>query len=333
MKRSPLFMFVVLGCLWLPTAAASDGLPLTGVDGGAGVVSADGARRFVTFTGRWNTTVARLRTTDGSVVRHRAVRGSFSVPVVAMDGTGSGLSHDGRTLVLIRPRAGLSQKQTRLVVLDAARFKVRRHITLPGDFSFDAISPDGSTLYLVNYLSLSRHNFDPTNYKVRALDTRSGRLLPKPIVDPYEPDEKMGGFPITRATSPDGRWAYTLYAGGDHPFVHALDTSGRTARCVDLDALDGREDLFQMKLQLGAHGGDLAVALDRKPVALVDTASFKVSQPHQAVAPKRHAPASANDDGRSWLVPSAIVALLALVGLAVLLMRGSRPLARGARAR
>ena len=327
-------MVLLLGCLWLPTMAAADGLPVTGVDGGAGVVSADGARRFVTFTGRWNTTVARTRTSDGSVVRHRAVRGSFSVPVVATDGTGSGLSHDGRTLVLIRPRSGLAQKQTRLVVLDATRFKVRRHITLHGDFSFDAISPDGSTLYLVNYLSLSRHNFDPTDYKVRALDVQSGRLLPKPIVDPYEPDEKMGGFPITRATSPDGRWAYTLYAGGEgHPFVHALDTTGRTARCVDLDGLGGREDLFQMKLQLGAHGSQLAVALDRKPLALIDTASFKVSEPRPAAAPNRAGAARPRDEGRSWLVPAAIVALLALAGLAVLLTRGSRPLARGARAR
>jgi hypothetical protein len=140
----------------------------------------------------------------------------------------------------------------------------------------------------------------------------------------------MGGFPITRAMSPDGRWAYTLYAGGDHPFVHALDTTGRTARCVDLDALDGREDLFQMRLRLGGHGSELAVVLKRKPLALVDTTSFKVSEPPAAVATRR---APVSDDGRSWLLPAAIVALLVLVGLAVLLTRGSRPLARGARAR
>ena len=47
----------------------------------------------------------------------------------------------------------------------------------------------------------------------------------------------MRGQPLTRATSPDGRWAYTLYDGaGKEPFIHALDTSTRSARCIDLDA-------------------------------------------------------------------------------------------------
>ena len=50
----------------------------------------------------------------------------------------------------------------------------------------------------------------------------------------------MAGFPQTRATSPDGRWAYTLYepAERDHPaFIHALDTKRGTAVCIDLDPL------------------------------------------------------------------------------------------------
>ena len=49
--------------------------------------------------------------------------------------------------------------------------------------------------------------------------------LPTPIVDKSEPDERMAGLPITRQTTADGRWAYTLYDGaGKEPFVHALDT-------------------------------------------------------------------------------------------------------------
>jgi hypothetical protein len=68
-------------------------------------------------------------------------------------------------------------------------------------------------------------------------------------VDPREPDEDMRGYPITRASSPDGRWAYTLYDGaGKHPFVHALDTQGRTAACIDLDGLAGRDDLYELRL-------------------------------------------------------------------------------------
>ena len=51
--------------------------------------------------------------------------------------------------------------------------------------------------------------------------------------------------------SPDGRWAYTLYDGnGKTPFIHALDTSRSTARCIDLDALAGNKYLSGMRLAM-----------------------------------------------------------------------------------
>ena len=69
---------------------------------------------------------------------------------------------------------------------------------------------------------------------MRAYDLRARRLLRDPIVDPSEPDEPMRGLPVTRTTGPGGRWEYTLYAGGEHPFVHALDTVRRSSICIDL---------------------------------------------------------------------------------------------------
>jgi hypothetical protein len=53
-------------------------------------------------------------------------------------------------------------------------------------------------------------------------------------VDPSEPDEPMRGSPMARTTSAGGRWVYTFYAGGEHPFIHALDTVRRTSLCLDL---------------------------------------------------------------------------------------------------
>ena len=50
----------------------------------------------------------------------------------------------------------------------------------------------------------------------------------------------MNGLPMNRATSAGGRWEYTLYDAPEHPFIHALDTEGRKAFCIDLDALAGR---------------------------------------------------------------------------------------------
>ena len=136
-------------------------------------------------------------------------------------------------------------------------------VALRGDFSFDALSPDGRLLYLIHYLSRR----DPTRYEVRAYDVPAGRLLPAPIVDPREADERMRGLPITRVASADGRWHYTLYDGaGSHPFIHALDTVGRTAVCIDLDGIAGRQDLYDLRLGLRGRRG-LAVLAAGEPLA------------------------------------------------------------------
>jgi len=67
---------------------------------------------------------------------------------------------------------------------------------------------------------------------VRAYDLAARRLLPEPVVDPREPGEKMQGLPMTRATSADGRFAYTLYERPrGAPFIHALDTVRGSAAC------------------------------------------------------------------------------------------------------
>ena len=326
--RRPLLALVAL-LLAAPAAARADGLPVLGLDGNDGVVSADGAYRFVTFTSGRNTVVSRLRVADASVARHRTIPGAFTIPAVAYDQSASGLSHDGRTLVLIRPRTTIPQRRTHLLVLDATRFRVQRELVLPGDFSFDAVAPDGARIFLVQYRSLSRHNFDPTNYAVRALDVHSGKLDPAPIVDPREPDEKMGGLPVTRATSSDGRWAYTLYSGSKHPFVHALDTVGNSARCIDLDALQDRNDLFQMRLRLTAGGKALEVVKAGKPVQLVNTRTFAVAPPPRSA---RRAPAhSATPSRDSGTSPWPYV--LGVAALVLLAAASWRPVARVARSR
>jgi hypothetical protein len=160
-------------------------------------------------------------------------------------------------------------------VLETNGLELRETLTLHGDFSFDALSPNARWLYLIQYTSPK----DPVQYRVRALDLANGRLHPDPIVDKREPDEAMNGHPLTRATSPDGRWAYTLYEGSEHPFVHALDSANREARCIDLDWLHGRKDLWAMRFALAADGGKLSVQARGRDVAVVDTRTFEASVP------------------------------------------------------
>ena len=76
--------------------------------------------------------------------------------------------------MLINPRTRFPRANTTLAVVDAERMRLRRQIRLRGDFSFDAISPDGRLLYLIEYLSKR----DFTDYAVRAYDMRAAAAVP-----------------------------------------------------------------------------------------------------------------------------------------------------------
>ena len=288
-------------------SARADGLPV--VDVNAGAATTPTARDlFIAVPAGTSTRVSQIERSTGKLRAERILRGLLTIPAVAYDGSAAGLSHDERTLVLTVPRPTFPRASTTFVILDAETLKHRRTITLRGDFSFDAMSPDGRWLYLIQYTSAE----DPLQYRVRALDSTTGRLLPNPVVDPREPGEAMNGRPLTRATSVDGRWAYTLYDGTEHPFIHALDTVGRSARCIDLDWLHGRKDLWQLRFALGDDGRRLSVRSERGTVAVVDTRTFEAGT------------AVAEDHRRSpWVVAGGGLALL-LAGALVVYVVGSR---------
>jgi hypothetical protein len=214
-------------------AAIADGGPSPGALGGAdGVRSPASSIRYVALPERGRTTLAAIDTTDGRVLAYGSVRGAFGIPLVANDGSTGGLSADGRTLVLSSFGGPPGASATSTFALVATRtLRSRRLVALRGSFSFDALSPDGSRMYLIQYTSTR----DSTRYRVRAFDVRESRLVPGAIVDKREPRERMQGYPLTRAATRDGGWAYTLYArDGARAFVHALDTRHARAFCIDL---------------------------------------------------------------------------------------------------
>jgi hypothetical protein len=320
-RRSVAIVGLVLGASALaPASATGDGLSIGSVDAGwSGVTRPESPARYVTVPARSSTVLARVRRDGGQVLQSRVLRGTFTIPAVALDGSASGLSADGRTLVLIRPRPAFPRARTVFAVLDARLLRVRRILRLAGDFSFDALSPDGRTMYLVEYTSRR----DPSRYAVRAFDLRAGRLLPGAIVDRREPDERMRGYPITRTSSPDGRWEYTLYDGaGSHPFVHALDTVDREAFCIDLDALARQEDLYRLGLALGGGGRELIVRDRTRPLAVVDRTTFEVREP--APEPRHAAPAPDAADGPPWTIGATAAGAVLLAAAAALVARRRR---------
>jgi hypothetical protein len=243
------------------------------VQGASGVLDASGALRYVTLATSRSTVVAVIRVRSGRVVRSNVLRGFYGVPIVAWDGSTGGVSGDGRSLVLASygppPRqAGV----TSFVVLNAQTLRKAHTFRLSGSWAYDAVSPDGSTIYLVEYLSAGQS----PHYRVRSPDTETGRLDPDPIVDRREDDVLMRGQPVTRRLSTDGRWAYTLYArGGRAPFVHALDTVKREAYCVDLP-LSQLGQIEQMALRLGGgRAGELRIQNGKTVLAVVDTKTLE----------------------------------------------------------
>jgi hypothetical protein len=297
-------------------SAHADGLPVPGVNGpNSGITGPDGTS-YTTKRAGYGTIVREVR--GDSTLESTTVRGRFTVPLVALDGSPAGLSADGSTLSLIRPRVSFPQDETSLLVLDARDLSVVRRLTLDGDFSFDAISPDGNRIYLIQYLSPR----DPTRYAVRAYDVEAQRLLPKPIVDPDEPPGEMRGYPMTRETSPDGRWAYTLYdGGGDKPFVHALDTEEGRAVCVDLDGLVSQQEVRRMTLRLEGGGGELALVTPTGTAAVIDTETL------EARAPSVPAPASSGDGGGGlvWIVVAgAVIGVIGGAAIGLSRRRGGR---------
>ena len=216
-------------------------------------------------------------------------------------------------MVLARPLMSLWRPTTRLELLNGKSLRLRTTISLHGAYSFDAISPDGDRVYLIEYTTPR----DPSRYLVRAYDVSSGRLLRAPVIDPDETGEPMTGKPVTRAESASGRWAYTLYRGSEEgPFVHALDTVKGEAVCVDLAGLVPGADLRGAALAMSPDGSELAVAArNREPLAVIDTETLDANAP----------PAPGADGGGAPWVLIAIAAALGLgAGGAVMVSRHRR---------
>jgi hypothetical protein len=238
--------------------------------------------------------LTRSRPADGRVVGAAVVARRWDVPVVAYDGTSGGLSADGRTLVLMQPARRIPRRVSRFSVVDTRRLTRRQTIVLARDWSFDAISPDGATLYLTQTL-----NARATRYAVRAYDLGARRLIHEPVVDPSEPDEPLRGWPVTRTTGPDGRWEYTLYLGGPEPFIHALDTVRRTSICIDLPKRIAKaKRIWDLDLKLR---GDRIAVVDRGKVL---------------AAASRTRPEESSTGGPPWIAAiAAATGLLAAAGV------------------
>jgi hypothetical protein len=290
--------------LLLPSAALAAG-PSYVAQGGLGVLSNNGKYRFVAVSTGGGTAIQRVAVHGGAVSGWATLGGEYGIPQPTMrPGQLEGLSRDGTRLVV--GTVGL-QSPTRFAVIDTRDLRVRDSFEIPGSFAYDAVSPDGKTLYLTQYVD--RDN--ASRYVVRAYDLQHGRLLPGRIADKAQASWVMEGFATTRTTSGDGRFVYTLFMHpGGYPFVHALDTVRGVAHCIGLPwTASNQEPLMRMrmtftddetKLALNWNGGQRWLA--------IDTSTWRITRPTGSAFPLR------------WVSLSAFGALAA-VAVALVLRR------------
>jgi hypothetical protein len=239
------------------------------------VAAPSGSVRYTASPAGGATTVRTVRAHDGAVLNSATFGGAYGIPAVTSTGLGGGLSPDGRLLVLGEPPTynGL-RARSRFIVVSTGTLSLASTIALDGEFGFDALSPDGRTLYLIQHASSD----DLVSYAVRAYDLLAKRLLPHPVVDRRQAGEAMRGYPVARATSAGGSWVYTLYTrNGANPFIHALNAARRSAVCIDLPWHGPSDVVWTARLEL-ARGGQWLVVRSGSGGALatVDTKTLRV---------------------------------------------------------
>jgi len=277
MARRLAILVLAVGVLAaVPSANAAYPVPYA-QQGGDGLLSKDGTIQFLAVSGVGHTTtvVTATKRSDGSTVNTLTIDGSFGIPQLTYKGPSGGLFRDGSALVL----ASVGFPETsRFLVVGTQDLAVRQQIALKGLFGFDALSPDGSKMYLIQHTTTE----DLQHYVVRAYDLNADTLLPGRVADRTQKNWVMQGWPVSRTESADGRWAYTLYANpGGYPFIHALDSVNGVAHCVGIpwSSVDRQQQaLYGFKLRM--KGRQLVVARGSGVTyRFVDTSNWKVSKP------------------------------------------------------
>src|SRR3954469_6321646 len=103
-----------------PVYATAAGGPVPPVQGGSGISLPGLPSSFVARDAGPVTQIDRVSADSGDVQASRIVRGHVGIPGAAFDGSLTGLSADGRTLVVAGNPGKLG---TRLVVLNARRLR------------------------------------------------------------------------------------------------------------------------------------------------------------------------------------------------------------------
>jgi hypothetical protein len=125
--------------LVLPACAVAAGGPISPQQGGVGASAPGGGVTYIALGAGQRTVIESVRRAGGAVERFTSLRGSFGIPGVASDGSATGLSADGRTLVV----SGGVGHRGRAVRTAEAGHGGRFHVTVPTKGRVATTSRDG----------------------------------------------------------------------------------------------------------------------------------------------------------------------------------------------
>jgi hypothetical protein len=268
-------LLVLAGALALPAIASAAFPAPFAVQGGQGLPNLDGSVRYVAQTAGANTRIAAFGAVgDEAAARSLLLRGEYGIATLTQSGLTGGLFHDGSAFVV--QSLGLKSTSS-FVVIGAKDLVPQQTIKLKGTFGFDALSPDGSKLYLIQHTTAQ----DVQHYIVRAYNLATHKLMKGRVADKAQKSWVMQGWAIDRVTTSDGRWAYTLYTNpGGYPFVHALDTVRGVAHCIGVPWRGDQNEPWNMRLALNEDARSLAVnQKSGSPFVTIDVSSWKLSYP------------------------------------------------------
>src|SRR5438309_7196488 len=169
----------------------------------------------------------------------------------------TGFSPNGRWLVLV----GASGAESSFAVVDTSLVRLAAFAKVPGPFTYDAISDDGTSLYLIERITPQAAQALPGvnvayGYRVRVYDVPAAKLSETLVVDvklaaqtngnnaETRIDGIMNGIYQSSVPSRDGGWNFSFYYNPNRgPFIHVLHLDSRSAFCIlDLPLVSGGYD-------------------------------------------------------------------------------------------
>jgi len=300
---------------------------------GPAVASPNGSV-YYTLDGASPSTLGWVDAKTGRTITQLQLEGSYSFANERELGP-TGLSPNGRWLVLVGESAA-----SRFALIDTALLKLAAIVEVPGAFGYDAISDDGSSLYLIERIAPDTARqlgaSAAYSYRVRVYDVPSAKLSETLVVDvklagqitgdnnaQTRVDGIMSGIYQSSVPSADGRWNFSFYYNPNRgPFIHVLHLDSRTAFCIlDLPSVaGGYEKRLGWSLALSPSGQTLYAvngalglvsSIDATTLKVMSTATIAGLPSASATVPTYSSSARVAQDARKlWFAAARGVALV-----------------------